>query len=75
MTPLWRFVSAVLTRSLCWVPNSANVPRLGVAPSLLLYFAASDTQRMLLAAAGVFSLGSGLGHQGVDGYKLLKGVR
>jgi len=44
-----------LNRSARWVSDSANVPRLGLRPNLLLYFAASDTQRTLLV--GVGSLG------------------
>ncbi len=44
-----------LTRSARRVSDSANVPRFGQSPNLLLYFAASDTQRTLLAAVGVIS--------------------
>lgn len=41
-----------ITRSARWVPHSANVPRFGVPPNLLLDFATSDTQRTLLVAVG-----------------------
>ena len=38
-----------VTRSARRASDSANVPRLGLRPSLLLDFAASDTRRTLLA--------------------------
>ena len=44
-----------LTRSARWVSNSANVPRFGLRPSLLLDFATLGTQRTLLAAVEVIS--------------------
>jgi len=44
-----RTVLLPLTRSAHWVSNSANVPRFGQSPNLLLNFAALDTQRTLLA--------------------------
>jgi hypothetical protein len=40
----------VLTRNASWVSDSANVPRLGLRPILLLDFAASDTQPTLLVS-------------------------
>ena len=43
-----------VTRSARWVSNSANVPRFGLRPNLLLDFATSDTQHALLAAGGYF---------------------
>jgi len=43
-----------VTRSMHWVSGYANVPRFGLRPNLLLYFAAPDTQRTLLVAAGKY---------------------
>jgi len=49
---------AALTRGMHWVSNSANVPRLGLNPSLLLdlakpqVLAPSDTQRKPLSTVG-----------------------
>lgn len=40
-----------VTRSAPWVSNSANVPRSGLRPLLLLDFATLNTQRTLLDAA------------------------
>ena len=44
--------SLAVTRSARRASNSANVPWLGLRPSLLLDFAASDTQHTPLVAAG-----------------------
>jgi hypothetical protein len=46
----------VLTRSVHCVSDSANVPRFGLRPNLLLNFAPSDTQRTPLGAVLVNSL-------------------
>ena len=79
--PFIGFVSSVLTRSLRWVPNAANVPRLGVPSSLLLdlakpqVHAASGTQHTLLVAADdCFSNGMavGYGRQGMDAVAILR---
>jgi len=45
-------VVVALTRVARRVFNSANVPRLGVPPSLLLYFAALNTLRTTLCGVG-----------------------
>jgi hypothetical protein len=64
MTLFGRFVFSALTCGVRWVPNSANVSRLGVPPSLLLdlakpqVHAALNTQRTpLVAAEACFSMG------------------
>ena len=75
MTPLSRFVSSVLTRSMCRLPNSANVPRLGLLPSLLLYFAASDTRHTLLVAVNAClsnGMAVGYGRQRMDAVAILR---
>lgn len=41
----------VFTRSVRWVSDSADVPRIGLRPILLLDSAASDTQHTLLVIA------------------------
>jgi hypothetical protein len=78
MTPFGCFVFVVLTRSVRRVFNSANVPRLGVPPSLLLDFAALNTQRTPLVAAEVclsFRMAVGFGHQGMRAVDMLKDVK
>ncbi|BCO29750.1 hypothetical protein MIZ03_4674 [Rhodoferax lithotrophicus] len=45
----------VLTRSARWVSNSANVPRSGLRPLLLLDFATLDTQRTPLDGVGMIA--------------------
>jgi len=78
MTLFGRFVFSVLTRGVRWVFNSANVPRLGVPPSLLLDFAALNTQRTPLVAAEVclsFRMAVDYGRQGLRAVDMLKGVK
>jgi len=58
-----------MTRVARRVFNSANVPRLGVPPSLLLYFAALNTLcTMLGGVATETSIGSG--HRGMNAIHL-----
>jgi len=45
-----------LTRCVRWVSDYANVPRPVLRPSLLLDFAASDTQRTLLGVIVIVDL-------------------
>jgi len=78
MIPKRRLVSSGLTRSVRWVFNSANVLRLGHSPSLLLDFAALNTQRTLLGVVeNCSSIGLLIRHgcQGVHSNDVLRSFK